>query len=141
MSQLPENMEQFERSGVLLRSVETIRSTEAIDVESCLALRDNIVDSGRWTHPIVVDKGSGLIMDGNHRYQVAKILGFRLIPCVEMNYFDEGVEVRHWNSGAPFPIQRILELVDSREVFPYKSTRHSFPVDIPETAIPIARLR
>ena len=45
-------------------------------------LKDKIIDEGLWTVPLKLDKENFLVMDGQHRMEVAKSIGLIYIPCV-----------------------------------------------------------
>ena len=56
--------------------------------------------TNRWNAyvlPLVVDKNTGVILDGHHRHQVALRLGLQCLPCVQVDYMgDETVELDVW---------------------------------------------
>jgi hypothetical protein len=126
---------------VELRALHELVPTEMVDLDSCSALSEQIQLLGHWTHPIPIDAATGLIMDGNHRYQVAKALGLRQVPCVVLSYGSDEVQVADWNSGAPFAIQSIVSLVGSGRLLPYKTTRHRFARPLPLLNVPLAQLQ
>ena len=53
-----------------------------------LDMKDKMVNSGVWEKPISIEINHFLILDGQHRYEVAKILGFDYIPCELFDYND-----------------------------------------------------
>lgn len=126
---------------VVLRGLDELIQTELVDVEYCVLLREAIARNGNWTHPLPIDGHSGLVMDGNHRLQVARQLGLNKIPCIQFDYGDPGVEVFHWHSGQVFPKEKILGLAASRDLLQYKTTRHAFAVALPQVCIPLGLLR
>ncbi|SPA29189.1 conserved hypothetical protein [Cupriavidus taiwanensis] len=46
-----------------------------------------------------------------------------------------------WNTGEPFEIARIFRTIAAGALFPYKTTRHFFEPRLPDTSVPLARLR
>jgi len=54
-------------------------------------LLEKIKKEGIWSEPIKVEKSKMLVMDGHHRFEVAKKLGLRIIPAELFSY--ENVEV------------------------------------------------
>ena len=56
--------------------------------------------TNRWKAyvlPLVVDKNTGVILDGHHRHQVSIRLNLQCLPCVLVDYFgDETVELDVW---------------------------------------------
>ena len=87
---------------VAIRPLDELVVTEMVETEYCLLLAERIQAAGYWTDPIPVDRRSGLILDGNHRYHAARRLGLARLPCVEVDYGGAEVQVAHWTSGEPF---------------------------------------
>lgn len=125
---------------VVLRPLSALVPTEMVDADSCRRLARDIVRQGCWTHPVPIDAATGLIMDGNHRFQVARELGLSVLPCVPLQYGHADVQVTHWASGQPFAIETIVGLLGSGALLPYKTTRHAFVRPLPTLALPLALL-
>lgn len=125
---------------LVLRPLSALVPTEMVDADSCRRLAQDIVRQGCWTHPVPIDAATGLIMDGNHRFQVAKALGLSVLPCVPLHYGHADVQVTDWTSGQPFAIQAIVGLLASGELLPYKTTRHTFARPLPTLALPLQHL-
>jgi hypothetical protein len=116
--------------------------SEAIKERDARALASKIAHDGMWTAPIPIDSESGIIMDGNHRAFAASLLGLRYLPCVPLDYKDDRVTVRDWDSGDPFSVESIYRaLLIHKTILPYKTTRHSFRPELPKTEIPLCVLR
>ena len=116
------------------------KATEAVDPLWVRELADGIVASGHWLVPIPVERRTGLVMDGNHRLQAARLIGLKRLPCVPLSYGDPRVGVRCWHTARPFDIDRILALAELQGVLPYKTTRHSFDPPLPCSRIPLPLL-
>ncbi len=46
-------------------------------------------------NPIIVDR-NGIVLDGNHRLYVFKVLNFKYIPVCRIDYFHRDTLLRHW---------------------------------------------
>lgn len=104
-------------------------------------LANEITRCKRWITPVPIERQTGIIMDGNHRYQAAKKLGLSCIPCVKLDYSDNRVSVFHWNTGELFCPKKIRQhIVDNGMLFPYKTTRHQFSPPLPEVDFEIHKL-
>ncbi|PHM23945.1 ParB N-terminal domain-containing protein [Xenorhabdus budapestensis] len=99
---------------------------EEIDPIHLAILFEGIHQEGVWRIPIIIDKDTGIIMDGHHRYNVAVISGFSVVPCYEMSYSSGNVMVVDWETGHSFCYKRIIDCVKSGRLFPPKTTRHYF---------------
>ncbi|KLU15849.1 hypothetical protein AFK69_03020 [Xenorhabdus sp. GDc328] len=114
------------RTDVKLVSIKDLYPHEETDPINFAVLLDKINQEGQWRIPLIIDRDTGIIMDGHHRYNVAAILGFSVVPCYEMSYLSEKVIILDWKTGAPFCYKRIIDYVKSGRVFPPKTTRHYF---------------
>lgn len=115
-------------------------SEEVIDADVA-ALAERIAQMDRWTTPISVEARTGIIMDGNHRWLAAKRLGLGRVPCFLLDYADPRVSVFEWESGRPFDLASIFDIARTRQVFPYKTTRHLFAPPLPRCDVPLSQLR
>ena len=81
-----------------------------------------------WTTPIVVDNVYGLIMDGHHRFEVAKRLQLKYVPAVLWSYSD--VSVRSLRSEQVVSVSQILENMSNSVIYPNKTAKHDFPFEL-----------
>lgn len=125
---------------VAVRPIDFFRPSEEVDTIHVRRLADEVRRSGHWLAPLPVEADSGLVMDGNHRLQVARLLGLRRLPCVPLRYGDERLRVRCWNTGRLFSLRELQAIVTAPAVLPYKTTRHAFDPPLPETDIPLSLL-
>lgn len=59
-------------------------------------LADAIEDTNLVMDPVIVDKNSGVILDGMHRATALEKLGFDKIPVCKVDYKDSRVELGSW---------------------------------------------
>jgi len=112
--------------------------TEGFGSKKVKSLKNKILKDGIWIRPICVDKKYFLIMDGHHRLEVAKQLGFKYIPCKLYNYDD--VEVRSMRKNHIVTKELIIKRALSGNVYPYKTVKHIFPGGYPKSNVPISLL-
>jgi hypothetical protein len=125
---------------IALRPLCEVLQSEQVDPANVTLLRESIVRAGHWLEPIIVERSRGIVMDGNHRFTAALQLGLRRVPCIQLDYSDPRVCVRHWQTGQAFEVARIFTTIACGEIFPYKTTRHVFDPALPVVAIPLERL-
>lgn len=98
----------------------------------------HIADEQHWTHPLLVHKDTKIIMDGHHRYQIAKKLRLKYIPCVLTSYTNPYLKVYSFKDNTIMDNQLILEAGQSGNLFDKKSTRHQLAINcIPKVNIPL----
>jgi len=125
---------------IVLRPLDDVRQSEQVDPGNVQRLRESILHTGQWLEPIIVERSKGIVMDGNHRLNAALQLGLKRVPCIELDYADPRVRVRHWQTGQAFEVTRIFTTIARGEIFPYKTTRHAFDPALPVVAIPLDNL-
>ena len=102
-------------------------------------LVDKIKKEGIWTAPLCIEKHHYLVMDGQHRMEAAFRLGLVVVPCMLFDYSD--VEV--WSLRSNHIVSRDLVITRALEdnIYPYKTVKHRFPIDIPICSYTIQELR
>lgn len=126
----------------ILTYVETasLRHIEGFSRRRVTWLARKIQREATWTKPIVVDRAHHLVMDGQHRMEVARLLGLKFVPALVYDYAD--VEV--WSLRPRTHTVSVAEITArslSGDIYPYKTAKHRFPCgDLPELSIPLAQL-
>ena len=94
--------------------------------------------------PLVVDKNTGVILDGHHRPQVALRLDLQCLPCVLVDYMgDSSVELGVWPNCGRDSItkQDVIDAALSGDLMSPKTSRHRLSDHLPPIAVPLSRLR
>jgi hypothetical protein len=123
-----------------IKEVSFFRVSEEVIEADVQALATRIAAAGAWIAPISVERNTGIIMDGNHRWHAGVRLGLTHLPCILLDYADPRVTVYEWEVDRPFPVADIFRVVMNRQVFPYKTTRHLFAPALPRTEVALAEL-
>jgi ParB-like chromosome segregation protein Spo0J len=66
---------------VALESIEFFHASEEVNAAHVRDLAQSIKAVGDWLVPIPIECRTGLVMDGNHRLRVARMLGLRRLPA------------------------------------------------------------
>jgi hypothetical protein len=88
-------------------------------------LKEKIESEGVWTAPLKVERTRNLVMDGHHRFEVAKAMGLRRVPVLYFTY--EEVEVWTLRPSIEVSGEIILRNHEKGVIFPYKTAKHGFP--------------
>ncbi len=124
---------------IKLVETEKLLHVEGFSEKRVLWLRNKIEEDGVWNKPICIDYEFGIVMDGQHRMEVAKAMGLTVIPAIGFTHS----EVDFW-SLRPKSHEVTLELIMSKslsgDVYPYKTVKYSFPTEIPECSIDLEEL-
>lgn len=124
--------------NMTVKKIELIHVNSLLHIEGhskkrVLWLADKILQEQVWTKPIVIDDEHNLVLDGQHRMEVAKKLGFKLIPAVKYNYSD--VKVWSLRPNYDFDWELVVSKALSHDIYPYKTVKHEFPEPLPTCSI------
>jgi len=88
-------------------------------------LKNKILSEGVWTVPLKIEKKNFLVMDGQHRMEVAKLLNLKYVPCILYSYD----EVKVWSLRDNYEVNAdlITQRVFEDNIYPYKTAKHAFP--------------
>tara|TARA_B100000965_G_C19429979_1_gene686041 strand:+ start:408 stop:803 length:396 start_codon:yes stop_codon:yes gene_type:complete len=120
-----------------LTSVTNLIETEEHFENKAILLAEEIKKNNIWTVPIAVEINTNAIMDGHHRFNAAKILGLRRVPCVFLSYLKDEVFLRSWSKNEDITIDEFFEVIKQNKKFPPKTTRHIFNQKIKEINLPL----
>jgi hypothetical protein len=120
--------------------VATLRHIEGHSARRVTWLAKKIQTEGVWTKPVVLDREHHLVMDGQHRMEVARRLGLAVVPALIYDY----TEVEVW-SLRPGHYSVSAEEITARalcgDIYPYKTAKHRFPCgELPTLSIPVEEL-
>lgn len=100
-------------------------------------LRDLLHMSEKWQairSPILVDKNTGVILDGHHRHAAAQRLELDFVPVIAIDYLLEdscSVEPRQGKGLTSITKKQVIEVGLSEENLPCKSTKHHWADELP----------
>ncbi len=117
-----------------------LREHEEIEPVVVQALVDRIRSEGVVRDPIWVARGTGVILNGHHRFQALSALGAARAPAWLFDYDDPSVELERWSPGPPVTKATVIERARSGMPFPPKTTKHILRVALPARITPLAEL-
>ena len=116
---------------VELVEVEWLKHVEGFSKKRVQWLKDKIIGEGVWKKPVALDNDHGLVLDGQHRIEVAKALGLRRVPAVK--YFYPEVKLCSLRpSKYEFTWETVVQRALQGDIYPYKTVKHEFPVPLPQ---------
>lgn len=126
-------MKNMVESSVEVRevSLELLREHEQVEPQRLHEILEEIRREGALRHPILVDKRSGVILDGHHRFRAYKELGFATIPCALVDYRSDAVSVRSRRPEIIVSKDEVIRRALSGELFPPKTTQHILHIQLP----------
>ncbi|MBA88263.1 MAG: hypothetical protein CMB16_03235 [Euryarchaeota archaeon] len=134
----------WESDDVVLVDVEWLKPHEEIKSKN----RDKLLDmTKRWrgfTKPLLVDAKTGAILDGHHRYSVARCLNLSKVPAILIDYFDDDkITVEVWPGCGLDNITKkeVIDMSLSDELFPPKTSKHIISNHMPPIHVLLDDLR
>ena len=110
--------------------------------------RDKLLEmTKRWrgfTKPLLVDSVTGAILDGHHRFSVAKCLNLTKVPVILINYLDDSeITVEVWPGCGMDHIskQEVIEMSLSENLYPPKTSKHIISNHMPPIHVLLDDLR
>jgi hypothetical protein len=100
---------------------------EDVDRGTVELIINDIVENGVVKYPVVVDVRTFIILDGHHRVEALKELGYDYVPVFFVDYAKDYVDVYPFRKDLPVSKASVIKKVFlSKEVFPHKTTRHVY---------------
>ncbi len=119
-------------------SIDKLNPIEDFIKDRANQLFDSIIKNDHWIKPIVVDNEHYLILDGHHRFEVAKRMGLKQIPAIFVTYSD--IEIWSLRPEEKVTHELVISRALSNNIYPNKTVKHKFPFSLPECNIPIKNL-
>ena len=109
---------------VTLLDISSISPIEGHSKKRVAWLSEKIINEGIWTMPLRVEKTKNLLMDGHHRFEVAKALKLKFVPA-EIYDYDE-VKVYSLRASRLVTPAEIFKNHKEGIIYPYKTAKHIF---------------
>ncbi|OQR94649.1 hydroxymethylglutaryl-CoA lyase, mitochondrial precursor [Achlya hypogyna] len=130
--------------AIHLVKIEWLKPHEAIvsrdKIESLTAAT---LSWGGYLEPLLVDRQTGAILDGHHRYTVGLELQLRQLPVILVDYLDDAsITVHVWPGSRLQSLskQDVVLMALSPHTFPPKSSQHKYPFALGKIAVPLRLL-
>ena len=121
-----------------------LKPHEEIREKNLNQLKDMTLRWDGYTKPLLVDKTTGAILDGHHRYNVGLQLELIRLPVLKTDYMnDENVQVTVWPNSDMENLtkQDVIDMALSGNLYPPKTSKHVLSKDIPPIYVTLEDLR
>ncbi|MCX6816397.1 MAG: ParB N-terminal domain-containing protein [Candidatus Beckwithbacteria bacterium] len=112
------------RQGVRLVAIDKLRAHEEVSPQRLALVMSLINQKGIIVNPVIIDKKTRIILDGHHRVESLKRLGYRLVPAMSVDYFSDQVRVYSRRRNMRIFKEKVVAAALKKQVFPQKTTRH-----------------
>ena len=114
---------------IAIVNIGDLRPHEETDMMHTYELVRDILARGVLVKPIVIDEASMVILDGHHRFEALKMMGFKSIPVAMVDYFSDAIVVESWRNNIRPTKAEVIDHARSGILYPYKTTRHMVILD------------
>lgn len=83
-----------------------------------------IKEDGVLKKPVVAENMYNVVLDGHHRVEAFKRMGFTTIPVAIVDYRDPRIVVKSWNNGRIYNKEEVLRQALAGKLLPPRTTRH-----------------
>lgn len=119
-------------------NIESLLPHEEINLERLVEIEAEIIKA-QQVFPILVDQKFNIILDGHHRWEVLKKLGFPKIPAYFINYTDNNlIEVYSWQKNCIVTKKQVIDKALSKNRFTAKTTKHIMLMNLKLKSIKIS---
>ena len=123
--------------------VEVLRPHEQVIQKKVDQLERMTIRWDAYTKPLLVDGATGTILDGHHRFEIARRLDLQCLPCVVVDYLDDdSITLLLWPNSDREGITKddVIQAGLSGDLMPPKTSRHLLSDDLPPISVPLSRL-
>ena len=114
---------------IILVNTRELIAHEKVRIRHALYLVFQMIVSGYFKKPLLIDSETKVVLDGHHRCYAAHRLGLKRVPCYSVNYLtNDSIRVYSWQTGLPVNKKEVMATALSPKVFPHKTTRHEYKV-------------
>jgi len=107
-----------------LANLEKLKSHEEVDQNHLVELKRKIEADDILKYPIIVDKKTNVIIDGEHRFTVLKELQCKTIPVIYIDYESPLIEVQSWRKNFKLTKAAVIKAGISGKKLPPKTSKH-----------------
>ena len=134
----------WDEDDVRLVPLEWLKPHERIKERNRNKLLDMTKRWNGYTKPLIVDKRTGAILDGHHRFSIAALLELKRLPVICVDYLaDENITVETWPGSGRDELTKdeVIEMSLSGELFPPKTSRHTIADHLPPIFVSLDELK
>ncbi|MAK04517.1 MAG: hypothetical protein CMA03_01345 [Euryarchaeota archaeon] len=134
----------FEQKDVELLDINWLKAHEEVHQKKVIELFEMTLRWGGYTKPLLIDRETGTILDGHHRYEVGKKLKLKFIPAIVIDYLeDDRIDVTTWSNSNLKKIEKtdVINMALSGKLFPPKTSKHSLSEYLPPIMIKLDDLK
>ena len=93
-----------------VREVKSLLSHEQVISSNLKRLKEAMLNMGHLVDPLIVDRKTGLVLDGNHRLKVLEIIECPHATCQVVDYMAPEISVGTWHPSISIAPEEVFKL-------------------------------
>lgn len=120
--------------------IDRLREHEETRADRVQEVLRDIQRRGVVDEPILVSRGTHVVLNGHHRFAALRQLGARWVPVYLVDYENGGVLLERWTPGPPISKADVVRTASEGRLYPPKTTRHRLLFDVLHRPTPLKGL-
>jgi L-serine kinase (ADP) len=117
-----------------------LRAHEEVEPDKVRRLIRSLTAEGVFVEPVLVARGSNVILNGHHRVAALRALGATRVPAWRVDYASDAVSLDRWDPGPAISKDEVVRRAAEGRLFPPRTTRHRWKVEPGPHPTPLADL-
>jgi L-serine kinase (ADP) len=130
-----------ERMTITLVRIDALRQHEQVLNKHMMRIQRDLVRDDMIKDPIIVDQRTMVILDGHHRYNALKRMGYKYVPVYLVDYSSDRIAVVAWRTGEHVTKAEVMRAGLTGNLMPAKTSRHIVPDRPHGVNVPLAVLK
>ena len=111
---------------ICLEKSKNLKPHEMVDRKHLSSVMGDLIRDGVLREPVIIDRETKIILDGHHRCEALKKLGFSRVPVFPVDYSSPEIEVVSRN-GLKVSKELVIRKGLGGDPYPPKTTKHIIP--------------
>jgi L-serine kinase (ADP) len=124
----------------VLIPIDELTPHEQVDRAKVHHLAAELVREGVFVEPVLVARGSNVILNGHHRVAALRELGAARVPAWVVDYTSDALDLDRWTPGPPISKQEVVRRAAEGRLFPIRTTKHIWKIDPGHRPTPLTEL-
>ncbi|WP_165845159.1 ParB N-terminal domain-containing protein [Candidatus Cryosericum terrychapinii] len=126
---------------ITLVRIDALRQHEQVLNKHMMRIQRDLVRDDMIKDLIIVDQRTMVILDGHHRYNALKRMGYKYVPVYLVDYSSDRIAVVAWRTGEHVTKAEVMRAGLTGNLMPAKTSRHIVPDRPHGVNVPLAVLK
>ncbi len=119
--------------------INLLKAHEEVDKNHVQEIKEALLKDGVQIEPILVENKYNIILDGHHRVEALKDLGYSKVVVYFVDY--ENVNLESWNPNTKIEKEDVITKALRQEKFPPRTTKHTLSEKVKNASVKLIQLK